>query len=443
MRNISRIPGGSSNIRILWLWSISMIGCLTFFPIESLNAQDSGWEYESMRTEIDPAHGVSNKITFHDQPTLMLAGGNKEYVNGCWTGKYDVVPNHYYQFTVYFQTRAVDQVDRSILARITWLDENGNRLSFIEFPGIKSKKQPEEEEWRLIQQTYQIPESVATAKVDLIYRWDSDGEVYFAEPQMIKTDAIEPRMVRLAAVHYRPQNTKTSEENLNQFRKFIDQAGSENADIVCLPEGITLVGTQKSYLEASEGIPGPSTKYLGELAKKHQMYIVAGILEKEGAVLYNTSVLIGRSGELVGKYRKVSLPREEIEGGVTPGTDFPVFDTDFGKIGMMICWDVSFPEPARMLSLKGAEIIFMPIWGGNLTLSKARAIENQVYLVSSTYNMKTGVFDRTGELVVEGTTDNPLAIIDVDLNKRELWDWLGEFKNRIQREMPDKRSISY
>jgi hypothetical protein len=57
--------------------------------------------------------------------------------------------------------------------------------------------------------------------------------------------------------------------------------------------------------------------------------------------------------------------------------------------------------------------------------------------------MKTGVFDRTGELVVEGTTDNPLAIIDVDLNKRELWDWLGEFKNRIQREMPDKRSISY
>jgi len=244
-------------------------------------------------------------------------------------------------------------------------------------------------------------------------------------------------------VHYRPQNTKTSEENLNQFRKFIDQAGSENADIVCLPEGITLVGTQKSYLEASEAIPGPSTKYLGELAKKHQMYIVAGILEKEGAVLYNTSVLIGRSGELVGKYRKVSLPREEIEGGVTPGTDFPVFDTDFGKIGMMICWDVSFPEPARMLSLKGAEIIFMPIWGGNITLSKARAIENQVYLVSSTYNMKTGVFDRTGELIVEGTTDNPLAIIDVDLNKRELWDWLGEFKNRIQREMPDKRSISY
>ena len=70
----------------------------------------------------------------------MLAGDNKEYVNGCWTGTYDVVPNHFYQFTVYFKTRAVDQVDRSILARITWLDEDGKRVSFIEFPGINSKK---------------------------------------------------------------------------------------------------------------------------------------------------------------------------------------------------------------------------------------------------------------------------------------------------------------
>jgi predicted amidohydrolase len=150
-----------------------------------------------------------------------------------------------------------------------------------------------------------------------------------------------------------------------------------------------------------------------------------------------------RDGNFAGKYRKVSLPREEIEGGITPGNDFPVFKTDFGKIGMMVCWDVFFPEPARMLSLKGAEIIFMPIWGGNLTLSKARAIENQIYLVSSTYDMKTGVFDKTGELVVEGTEANPVVMTTIDLNQREMWEWLGEFRNRIRREMPDKNSISY
>jgi formylglycine-generating enzyme required for sulfatase activity len=84
--------------------------------------------------------------------------------------------------------------------------------------------------------------------------------------------------------------------------------------------------------------------------------------------------LFGRDGQLIGKYRKVCLPREEIDGGITPGTEYPVFDTDFGRIGMMICWDVSYPEVARELAARGAEMILMPIWGGNETLAKARAI---------------------------------------------------------------------
>lgn len=141
--------------------------------------------------------------------------------------------------------------------------------------------------------------------------------------------------------------------------------------------------------------------------------------------------------------RKVSLPKEEIAGGITPGKEFPIFETDFGTIGMMICWDVFFPEPARMLSMKGAEIIFMPIWGGNLTLSKARAIENQIYLVSSTYDMKTGIFDKTGTMIVEGTEQNPVVIQEIDLNQRQMWEWLGEFRNRIRREMPNKNAISF
>ena len=211
----------------------------------------------------------------------------------------------------------------------------------------------------------------------------------------------------------------------------------------CLPEGITIVGTQNNYIEVSEAIPGPSTQYLGHLAKKYGMYIVAGIYEKEGPVVYNTSVLINRDGQVQGKYRKTALPREEISGGITPGESFPVFDTDFGRIGMMICWDVFFPEPARMLALQGAEIIFMPIWGGNMTLASARAIENQIYLVSSTYDMKTGIFNKRGELVVEGTDDDPVAILDVDLNQREMWWWLGEFRNRIKRELPASKAVKY
>ena len=191
-------------------------------------------------------------------------------------------------------------------------------------------------------------------------------------------------------------------ENLQQFSNLIAKAGAQKADIVCLPEALTMVGTKENYVSASEPIPGPSTEFLGSVAAKHNLYIVAGLLEKEGDVVYNTAVLIDRQGKLAGKYRKVSLPREEIDGGITPGNSFPVFDTDFGKIGMMICWDVTFPDAAKTLALNGAEVILMPIAGGYVKLAMARALENQVYLVSSTYDMISAVFDLEGNVIDGG-----------------------------------------
>jgi predicted amidohydrolase len=405
----------------------------------SLTAQISSWSFESIRSEIDPMHTISQQKQRDNESTLLLSGANKPFVNGSWTKTFSVVPNQHYEFVTYFQSEKVEEIDRSILASITWLDNQGKRIGFIEYPGVVSHR---EDQWRKIQQIYQVPNQAVKAKVNLIYRWDPDGLVYFSEAELINTSAASSRLVKVGTVHLRPKQTSSSEENLKLFQPYIEQAGQSKVDIVCLPEGITLVGRNTSYLEASESIPGPTTEFLGALSKKYGMYIVAGILEKDGPVLYNTAVLLGRDGQLVGKYRKVSLPREEIDGGITPGDEFPVFDTDFGKVGMMICWDVFFPEPARKLTFSGAEMIFMPIWGGDLSLAKARAIENQVYLVSSTYDMKSGIFNKRGELMVEGTDEDPLAISEIDLNHRELWPWIGEFRNRIRREMPSKASIS-
>ena len=156
--------------------------------------------------------------------------------------------------------------------------------------------------------------------------------------------------------------------------------------MILLPEGITVVGTGKSFADVAETVPGPTTQRLGELARKHNSYIVAGLYEREGPAIYNTAVLIDREGNVAGKYRKVQLPYEEIEGGLTPGNDYPVFQTDFGTVGLMICYDSQFAEPAQALAGRGAEIIFMPIWGGIETLARARAIENKVFLVSSGYD---------------------------------------------------------
>ncbi|MBN2410857.1 carbon-nitrogen hydrolase family protein [candidate division KSB1 bacterium] len=423
----------------------SFIVCLTFPNIAdsgtSLETIQQNWQFDCQREEIAPLHGIDNNILFQDEPTLVLSGGGKVSANGNWYTVMDVEPGKYYLFKTYYLGKLVEEPNRCILARILWRDETGKQIGRAEYPATSRLKSPEN--WNIIEQTYRVPEKTKRARIDLVYRWDAEGTVHFGGTVFEQTAVPEPRTVRLAAVHFRPRNSPSPKNNLEQFAGFITRAANEKADIVCLPEGITMVGTDLDYVSASEPVPGPTTRFLGEIARKHKLYIVAGITEKQGDIVYNTAVLIDRKGELAGRYRKVSLPREEIDGGVTPGDSLPVFDTDFGRIGIMICWDVFFPEPARGLALQGAEVIFMPIWGGNLTLARARAIENQIYLVSSTYDMKTAVFDREGEIIQEATENNPVIVVEVDLNKQTLWPWLGDFKNRIPREMPSRKARRY
>lgn len=402
---------------------------------------ETDWEFYSQRTELAPNHWVESDVNYKGNPTLALSGNGKKYASGSWTYTYEVTSGKYYNFITYFKPENITQIDKTALVEITWLGSEGNRVGFFEYPAFKA--QQTDDSWYMIQQTYQVPENAVKAKVDLIYRWDAKGTVYFGGMTFKEVSPPKPRTVRMATVYHRPKNTKSSLESLEEFARYVDIAGEEGADIVCLPEGVTIVGTGKTYTDVSEPVPGPTTKFLGDLAKKHNMYIVAGIYEKEGPVVYCTAILLGRDGELKGKYRKISIPNEEFHGGITPGDSLSVFDTDFGKIGIMICMDVFFPEPARMLALQGAEVIFLPIWGGNLTLFRARAIENQIYLVSSSYDTETGIFDKTGELMIEGNEKNPVAMVEVDLNKRHLWYWLGELRNRILKEMPDSEPIKY
>ncbi|HET7180247.1 MAG TPA: carbon-nitrogen hydrolase family protein [Chryseosolibacter sp.] len=424
--------------RHLFLIAAVMWSMVTAFSHTAFG-QMTGWKFESQRPEIAPASMIDEKVTFDGKATLALKGNGKDYAAGCWYTMVNVEPGTYYKFRTHFKSMNVDEPARSILARVIWKDIYGDVVGFREYPATLRNKSTDG--WQIIEQSYQAPPEAAQAKLELDYRWDADGAVNFGGTFFEKTSAPEKRMVRLATVNHRPRNSKSAAENLAAFAALVDEAGAQKADIVCLPEGATIVGTPLNYISGSEPLPGPTTKYLGEVAKRNNLYIVAGLLEKDGDAVYNTAVLIDRQGHLAGKYRKTSLPREEIDGGVTPGNSFPVFDTDFGRIGIMICWDVTFPEPARALAQQGAEVIFLPIWGGDLTLAKARAIENQVYLVSSTYDMISAVFGLEGDVLKQAKEDKSVAVVEVDLSQHKLWPWLGDFKNRIPREMPSRKAI--
>jgi predicted amidohydrolase len=168
------------------------------------------------------------------------------------------------------------------------------------------------------------------------------------------------------------------------------------------------------------------------------MYLVAGLIERDGKAAYNTSVLIDRHGNVAGKYRKVFLPREEIEGGLTPGDSFPVFDTDFGRIGIMVCWDAEYVEAARSLAGKGAEVILVPAAGGYMTLLKARALENHLFVVSSGNDVESAIIDPTGTVLFETKDSGVFKVIPVNLSERFMDPWLGDMRARFHKEMrPD------
>ncbi len=393
-----------------------------------------GWSTDSPRPELAPRFRVERQDRGAAHAYYLgIAGGGHPAPDGRWLRRVPIAAGAHYRFAAEYRAQDVATPTRSVLARVEWLDEQGKRVGTPEHP--PTLPETIADGWSRIEGIYLAPDRAAEARIELHLRWAPQGSVLWRGADLTPCKAPAPRVVRLAAVNHRPRG-KTPEDNLQQFVEPLEEAARHKADVVCLGEGITVCRTGKKYAEVAEPVPGPSTAFLGRLAARHQLYLVAGLYEQEGKLVYNTAVLIGRDGRLVGKYRKVCLPREEIDGGITPGSDYPVFDTDFGRVGMMICWDVHFPEVARALCARGAEVILLPIWGGNETLARARAIENQVHLVASGYDFKTAIYDRRGEALAAAEKDPQVLVAEVDLGARTYWPWLGDWRGRIWREGP-------
>lgn len=184
------------------------------------------------------------------------------------------------------------------------------------------------------------------------------------------------------------------EHNLNVIKRNIRQAKDRDANLVVFPElALTGYTCRDLVYELAEPVPeGPSIRRLEEVTKKEDVHVVFGMLErseKARAALYNTAVLLGPSG-FIGKYRKTHLPTHsafEEKRYFRPGYQAPVFETDIGRLGLIICYDVFFPEITRLLRLKGSQLIVCISASPAVrreffeVLTVARAIENTAYLV--------------------------------------------------------------
>ena len=421
--------------KIQSLGAATILACLPLVQAatESKFTTDTEWKTWSPRKEIAPHYELVEKDGRSGDSALKLRTDASSDFGG-WKRQYnDVSPGKRYRFEAWYKTDGVQHEQRSVAPRLEWQDAKGKALRPAEFAVAVEEKAG----WKRVEITSPAPEKAAAAEIQLGFGFVEKGSILWDDISFAVDQSPRDRVVKVATIFHRPRGTKSPNESVEEFCRVAQQAvlkETARPDIICMPEGITVVGTGKSYYDVGESLPGPTSERLGKLAKELNSYIVAGIYEKEGEVLYNTAILIGRDGKMVGKYRKTHLPREEWEAGITPGDEYPVFDTDFGKVGLIICWDVQFPEPSRAMARKGAEVLLLPIWGGNETLAKARAIENHVFLVSSSYDMKTFVVDPEGKVLAEATKDQPVAMAEMHLDKEIFQYWLGDMKARTWRE---------
>ena len=398
----------------------------------------------------DPQGGMRHDGSFR----IRTNAGVEQH--GWFQRSYPVSGGKWYRFQAMRKTDHVTVPRRSAPVRIAWRDADQRavsadpppgRESGPSFPPLAEPEHPVDDasdaaEWTTVSGLYRAPSQATQAMIELHLQWAPNGQVDWCNVEWEEVLPPPSRKVRLATIHHVPSG-KSPRANCEEFAPLIADAARQQADLVVLGETIPSVGVGKTPHQMAEAIPGPTTEYFGELVRNHKLHVVLSLYEREGHAVYNAAVLIGPDGALIGKYRKMCLPHSEIEAGVTPGNDYPVFDTALGKIGMMVCYDGFFPEVARELSNRGAEIIAWPVWGCNQLLARARACENHVYVVSSTYMnvqdewMISAIFDHAGQPLARADKNCNIAIAEVDLAERYFWrNNLGDFHNMIPRHRP-------
>ncbi len=237
----------------------------------------------------------------------------------------------------------------------------------------------------------------------------------------------------------------SKEKNIEKAEELIIQAVSKGSNMVALPEIWNSPYGNDFFAKYAEEEGGETYKFMSEIAKKNKIYLIGGSIPEREVVegveyLYNTSYTFDKKGELIGKYRKTHLFDIDIKDKIrfmesdtlTPGDTINTIDTEYGKIGVAICFDARFPEIFRKMTLEGAKAIILP---GAFNINtgpyhwfmtmKARAVDNQVYFAAiSPARAKLGyiafahtcLVDPWGEVIIDMETEEGVQVGEVDFD---------------------------
>ena len=394
------------------------------------------WTPRPARPEIAPAVACSSSRARSGRQSLVMSGAGRRGVAGQTVARCATIASGKdYLATAYVQAENVHNLYEFVWAMVIWRGYSDGRMP----RGAYLDSIERDGEWWRLSTRVRAPEWATRVEFSLGCVLEPDGRVWWDDVSLQEIPAVPPRRVRLATA-YVPHEHRTPEG----WRRVIEQAGEGKADAVCLGELAEIVPADP---EARPGIPGPATDVLAELARWYHMLIIVSLPEWVGELRYNTAVIIGRDGSIVGCYRKTHLPLGELVSGTEAGDAFPVFDTDIGRVGLQICYDHMYPEVTRLLALGGAEIVFTPVMGdgryenqAHEAVARARAIDNTVFYVTSMRDVPSSlIVDTTGRVLADTKGVPGVVFADIDLNERHYQPWMsvageGDFRNIWRRE---------
>jgi hypothetical protein len=233
------------------------------------------------------------------------------------------------------------------------------------------------------------------------------------------------RTARLLSVALHNPSSETDPDervatNLDNVLRLLDQAADYDPDFVAFPELSLHHATRGDGLleDVAEPIPGPATDAVGEKARELDSYIFLPMYERNGDQFHNATAFVGPDGEVVDVYRKVAPTTSEVESGLTPGSEVTVWETEFGRVGTLICWDAQYEEIGRFLAQQDADLVFF------LTLGSAdhqlrNWARNHGYHVALCDKHYAQVYRPTGDVIARNRGwDNP-KVEDLNLGGGE------------------------
>jgi predicted amidohydrolase len=349
------------------------------FSEGELGELPNGWSLFSPEPHLAPKFRVAAE---QGDQVLSITGNGNENCMGWITTSFPVVRGITYRMSVRFRaSNDIQPYDNLLFSFYMGREWKSFNNGIFEFSQIAEGEFEGEN-------TFFIPEEgQGMGEIRIAYKLIAGGQVSIQNIRLEHTEPLPKRLIRVACV-------QGHSDNIPLWGKVVDRAAKHGAQLMLLPE--TFTGDKAEKVQ--QPIDGECATFMESKAREHRMYMAGSFIHRDvDGHLYNTGLLFDREGNKVGRYDKFHLFSPELlEQGVTPGNEVSVFETDFGTVGMMICYDFWFTDVAELLALKGAEIILFPNAGYYRSLLPARANDNGVRVMASSMYGTAGVWDTSG-----------------------------------------------